>query len=1168
MQHVTCTFTNAHVPQLTVTKVVVGGAPGDVFDLEVDGGVWVNNAGDGGTSGKHNTSVGLHTVGETLGDGGAVTSDKWEVAVSGDCAADGTITLALGDDRTCTITNTRKTFAVSVTKVFVGTPTSTELFIGTSTQSFTANGQQPLVVNVPTGTSVNVGETVPANYTAEMSCTGDNGFTPYTGSRAVSSAKTCTIRNTRATGTIEVKKVWVGTPGSATLKVGTEAGLGDIDSGVVNGQTVTIGATTVDTGTYYVSEVLSQADAGLYTGTVACVKVEGQLDDEDHPNDPDTSDVGDPLEPGDLEDSDAPGEVPVPVVGGAVLVDDGDHIVCTFTNTRGTGTIEVKKVWVGTPGSATLKVGTEAGLGDIDSGVVNGQTVTIGATTVDTGTYYVSEVLSQADAGLYTGTVACVKVEGQLDDEDHPNDPDTSDVGDPLEPGDLEDSDAPGEVPVPVVGGAVLVDDGDHIVCTFTNTRGTGTIEVKKVWVGTAGTATLQVGTEAEGDDVASQVVNAQTLTTGAKTVGIGTYYVSEVLSQADAGLYTGTVACVKVEGQLDDEDHPNDPDTSDVGDPLEPGDLEDSDAPGEVPVPVVGGAVLVDDGDHIVCTFTNTRKESSITVAKVVTTTNNPGVPGELATLPEPGGNFTYGLTITNTSAADSMTITSIVDNPYGDLLDAANPNITSTTCKKPMILAPGATAECAFTATLLGTPGAFVLDEVTVTATDESARSRTAKDTAKVQIDDVPSAIRIVKTANPTSLPETGGEVTFTVAISNPLTFQSGENTVTSVDTITIDSLVDDRFGDLASVCLTVNIPHVTVIGVELDPGESVVCTFTKTLSGLAATPHRDIVTVTGHDDDDRFDEGENRIPDEGDVHEASDDAIVTFTNTPPASPTIDLSTVKTAPAALQIPNGSTTVTFAYTIQFANAGPNEAHAVVGTDTAPTGVTFLSITQQPTNRTCTLAGNTLTCPLGSLLAGESVVVVLSAQATVGTFVNSATVTGAEFDPNLANNTASATTVVTQPAPLTPPVAGSPGITVVKPSTATAPLTPPVAKPTVKKPTVKKPPVAKPKPAAKPKAAPVACSRISVAQKTLEGSGDPQTIIASVKQGTKGVNGARIVLTGPGIRVVGTTGPGGNARITIKPKSPGIVKLEIGNKKACNSTRVGIVAAFEPPVTG
>ncbi len=33
----------------------------------------------------------------------------------------------------------------------------------------------------------------------------------------------------------------------------------------------------------------------------------------------------------------------------------------------------------------------------------------------------------------------------------------------------------------------VSVGSGDHVICTFTNTRNRGTIELTKVWSGTAG---------------------------------------------------------------------------------------------------------------------------------------------------------------------------------------------------------------------------------------------------------------------------------------------------------------------------------------------------------------------------------------------------------------------------------------------------------------------------------------------------------------------------------------------------------------------------------------------------------------------------------------------------------------------------------------------------------
>jgi len=90
----TCTITNDDIaPQLTVTKIVVGGTKVvSDFSLFIDGGSV--------TSGLVNmTTVGSHTVSETSDPG-------YTSAITGDCATDGTINLALGDVKICTITNT------------------------------------------------------------------------------------------------------------------------------------------------------------------------------------------------------------------------------------------------------------------------------------------------------------------------------------------------------------------------------------------------------------------------------------------------------------------------------------------------------------------------------------------------------------------------------------------------------------------------------------------------------------------------------------------------------------------------------------------------------------------------------------------------------------------------------------------------------------------------------------------------------------------------------------------------------------------------------------------------------------------------------------------------------------------------------------------------------
>ena len=55
-----------------------------------------------------------------------------------------------------------------------------------------------------------------------------------------------------------------------------------------------------------------------------------------------------------------------------------------------------------------------------------------------------------------------------------------------------------------------------------------GSIELKKHWVGTPGSTTLNIGTSAGGNQTATQAVSGGDGTTGAKEVDNGSYFVSE----------------------------------------------------------------------------------------------------------------------------------------------------------------------------------------------------------------------------------------------------------------------------------------------------------------------------------------------------------------------------------------------------------------------------------------------------------------------------------------------------------------------------------------------------------------------------------------------------------------------------------------------------------------
>ena len=146
---------------------------------------------------------------------------------------------------------------------------------------------------------------------------------------------------------------------------------------------------------------------------------------------------------------------PVTVTNSSVHLNDGDHVICTITNTRKTGSIELRKTWSGTKGNVTLKIGTSAGGTQVDSQALVGADGTTGANTVPTGTYFVAESFdSPTSASDYTSSLAC------------------TDNGQTVAPG---------------ANTSLTVADGHSVICTYTNAR-KGSIELTKTWSGTRAT--------------------------------------------------------------------------------------------------------------------------------------------------------------------------------------------------------------------------------------------------------------------------------------------------------------------------------------------------------------------------------------------------------------------------------------------------------------------------------------------------------------------------------------------------------------------------------------------------------------------------------------------------------------------------------------------------------
>ncbi len=126
----------------------------------------------------------------------------------------------------------------------------------------------------------------------------------------------------------------------------------------------------------------------------------------------------------------------------------------------------------------------------------------------------------------------------------------------------------------------------------------------------------------------------------------------------------------------------------------------------------------------------------------------------------------------------------------------------------------------------------------------------------------------------------------------------------------------------------------------------------------------------------------------------------------------PAADLSVVKTD-STDPVNQGTS---FNYVITVTNNGPSDAVDLQVTDTVPgaPGNTVSSAT--PTSGVCTPAGNDVTCTLGSLASGATWTITVSVSVAAlgpgGLYTDTANATSSTFDPNLANNAGSQSTIV------------------------------------------------------------------------------------------------------------------------------------------------------------
>jgi hypothetical protein len=157
-----------------------------------------------------------------------------------------------------------------------------------------------------------------------------------------------------------------------------------------------------------------------------------------------------------------------------------------------------------------------------------------------------------------------------------------------------------------------------------------------------------------------------------------------------------------------------------------------------------------------------------------------------------ETGHDVTYTVQVTNNAQFVSVTISSIIDDLYGDLSsDATNTLIKNSTCDSMVgsVLAPGGSKSCQFDAFVSGNTGDEVTDTVEVCGDDTGNHHICGDDFAVVDITDVAAAPTILKSAS--NLSSLTVDVEFTVTVTNN----------SDLDTLTVNSLNDDKFGDITT-------------------------------------------------------------------------------------------------------------------------------------------------------------------------------------------------------------------------------------------------------------------------------------------------------------------------------------------------------------------------------
>ena len=487
------------------------------------------------------------------------------------------------------------TSAISVTVTVTGgtatlgsdytTPGGGSSFIVTVPAGTYFDSAIPLGINITNDNLVESGETIALSLSAGTGYT--VGHTTTCGSAAqTTSTYTITDDDSRVT----LRKQWTNAAigDDANVTISRSATVIDTlasDAGTANELDTDATPTPAIIGeTLTLAETLVGGNVGTYTGTVACT-----------------------------------GAADTNLTNGLTIATGETNIICTYTNARGGQQLTLAKAWGANSGAGHTASATT-------TGGINAATFSATAPTNSSGTavtVYSGEVITLpaetyaggALAGYYTATLACTG-------------------GSPLASG--------------AVGRTVTITtSATATVCTYTNTRRTATLTLRKTWVNATVNHAVNVSTTGLTTNTSlASVANTanETDSSAALTVYLGdTGTISESFTTGVASDYNSALGCTGNGNAL------------------------------------VGNSLTLSATDTAVtCTFTNTRT-TQIVVSKTSSTTADGVSGGNPKSIP--GATVRYCILATNSGTATASNV-SAMDTLPANVTFVSGSMRSGTTC------------------------------------------------------------------------------------------------------------------------------------------------------------------------------------------------------------------------------------------------------------------------------------------------------------------------------------------------------------------------------------------------------------------------------------------------------------------------------------------------------